>query len=183
MLRARFEDRDSAARRGTEVHELAHRYMQGQDVRVPDELAGHVDAYIRFEEEWKPQELLLETPVANTQLRYCGTVDLVADMADQRWLLDLKTTRSGVFREAALQLAAYRYCDVHLAPDGTTQPMPTVDRAACVWLKADRTYELIPVETSPAEFAVFLYAKQIAAFAQRDDVVLAALEPPEENQP
>jgi hypothetical protein len=172
-------DRDQAARRGTEVHNLAHAYMQDNDIYIPDELLGHVDAYIRFEQEWKPRELLLETPVAHTEFRYCGTVDLVADLADgNRWLLDLKTTRSGIFRDTAVQLAAYRYCDIYLSEDGVTKPMPQIDHCAAVWLRADRTYEFTPLETSPAEFRIFLYAKKIAEFAERDDVVLSPLDPP-----
>ena len=47
-------DRDDGARRGTEVHALAQRLAAGDEVDVPEELVGHVDAYLRFVEEWDP---------------------------------------------------------------------------------------------------------------------------------
>jgi hypothetical protein len=100
-------DRDAAARRGTEVHRLAQRLQAGETVDVPDELEGHVDAYLRFAEEWQPAELFVEAPIANLTWGYSGTPDIVGELFDERWLLDLKTGRSGVFSEAALQLAAY----------------------------------------------------------------------------
>lgn len=174
-------DRDQAAHRGTEVHRYAQQLARGAEVQVPDELVGHVDAYLRFLEEWQPDELLVEAPVLNTRWRYCGTVDAVADLADgQRWLLDLKTTRSGVFRETALQLTAYRNADFYLDSNGEPKllPLPRVDGCAAVWLRADRSYEFTPVEAGPEEFSVFLAALEIARFEGRDDIVGAPLEAP-----
>lgn len=180
---ARFEDRDTAARRGTDVHKLAQKLAAGDDVPVPDELLGHVDAYLAFVEAWQPRELVVEAPVASVRAGYCGTIDMIADLVDgHRWLLDLKTTRSGIFREAALQLAAYRYADFYVDVDGTVKPMIPVERCGAVWLKADRTFELVPVEADPAAFRVFLYAKQIAEFDDRDDVIGAALELPDPKE-
>jgi len=176
---ARFADRDQAARRGTEVHALAQRLAAGEDIPVPDELVGHVDAYLAFASDWDLREVFVEAPVANVTWGYCGTIDAVADLADgYRWLLDLKTGRSGIFREAALQLSAYRYAEWWLDAKGDPQPMLEVDRVGAVWLKADRSYELVPVDASPETFRTFLYCQQIAQFADRDDVVLAALDPP-----
>jgi hypothetical protein len=176
---ARFADRDAAARRGTEVHRLVERYLAGPDVQVPDELVGHVDAYIRFVEDWQPRELLVEAPVASVRFGYCGTVDVVADLADDlRWLYDVKTTRSGVFREAVLQVAAYRHADYYLDPDGEIQPMLPVDRCGVVWLRADRSYEFVPVEANEQAFAIFRAAHLIARFEERDDFIGAPLDPP-----
>lgn len=179
---ARFADRDQAARRGTEVHAYAQRLAAGVDVDVPDELIGHVDAYLAFAQDWGLRELVVEAPVANVTLGYCGTVDAIADLVDgNRWLLDLKTGRSGIFREAALQLAAYRYAEWWVGANGEVYPMVDVDRVGAVWLKADRTYELVPVDAGPETFAVFLQAKAIAEFDDRDDVLLESLRPPTQN--
>lgn len=176
---ARFADRDQAARRGTEVHGLAQRLAAGEDLPVPDELVGHVDAYLAFAEEWGLREVFVEAPVANLRWGYCGTVDAIADLADgARWLLDLKTGRSGIFREAALQLSAYRNAEWIVGRDGVPVPMPEVNKVGAVWLKADRTYELVPLDAGPETFRVFLYAQQIALFDDRDDVLGAALDPP-----
>jgi hypothetical protein len=173
-------DRDAAARRGTEVHRLAQRLQAGDEVEVPDELEGHVDAYLRFADEWQPRELFVEAPVANLSWRYSGTPDIVADLVDgSRWLLDLKTTRSGIFAEAALQLAAYRHAEWILDPaTGVVVPMPAVDRAGAVWLKADRTYELVEVDAGPETFEMFLYVLEVAGFTKRDDVIGEPLKVP-----
>lgn len=172
-------DRDAAARRGTEVHDLARQLAEGKSVRPPDEIAGHVDAYLRFAEEWQPRELLVEAPLACMRWEYSGTLDVVADLADgARWLLDLKTTRSGVFRESALQLSGYRFADWVLGPDGVV-PMPEVDRCAVVWLRGDRTYDFVPVDAGEATYRVFLYVAQVAAFDARDDLIGEPLRPPE----
>src|SRR5262245_55182724 len=108
LRRCRYLERDEAAKRGTEVHTLALALAAGQEVSVPDELVGHVDSYMRFAEEWESLERLAEVVVINRRFRYMGTLDLVTNLADARtWLLDIKTTRSGVYSENALQLAAY----------------------------------------------------------------------------
>jgi len=180
IIDARFADRDAAARRGTEVHRFARRIVVGETVEVPDELAGHVDAYLRFLDEWQPAELLVEAPVASVRWRYCGTLDLLGDLVDgTRWLLDLKTTRSGVYRESALQLSAYRNAEYYLdLASGEVRPMIEVERCGVVWLRADRSYELVPVDASPATFRVFLAAHLIARFDEREDVLGAPLEAP-----
>jgi hypothetical protein len=173
---AHERDRDAAARRGTEVHKLAHRLILGEDVTPPDELRGHVDAYISFLDQWEPQELLVETTVASKRWNYAGTLDVVADLADgQRWLYDLKTTRSGVYPENALQLAAYRHAEWLLAGDGTAVPMLPVDQAGVVWLRDSGDYELIPCDTGPAIQRTFLYALQIAQYLKEGDAIGAPI--------
>ncbi len=181
LERARWQTTSEAAVRGTDVHALAQRLAQGEEVDVPDPLVGHVDAYLRFVEEWAPTELLVEAIVANRQWRYMGTLDLIAQLADGRvWLLDWKTGGKGIFRESALQLAAYRNAEVYVDADGAEQPLPNVDAVGAVWLRADG-YDLIPVQADADSFRTFLYALQVARFcaAPPEDYIGEALAPPE----
>ena len=167
LERARFASRDGPGERGTAVHQLAHRLAAGEDVQVPEPLVGHVDAYLAFVEDWRPSEILAETVVGNRKHRYMGTLDAVAHLGDtQVWLLDFKTAASGIWPEAALQLSAYRNAEFYLDADGNEHPMPQVDVAGCVWLRADG-YDLIPVNTDPETFRVFLYAQQVAHFGSQ----------------
>lgn len=155
-----FEDRDQAAKRGTEVHNLAEKLAHGEEIEVPEPLAGHVDAYLQFLKDWQPTDALIEFVVGSTVHRYSGTGDMIATLIDgKRWLLDIKTSRSGPFGEVALQLAGYRYAE-HVVVDGETQPMPEVDRCGVIWVRADG-YDLIPFEAGPAEFRQFLYVRQV----------------------
>lgn len=153
-------DRDQAARRGTEVHNLAERLRDGGDIDVPAEIAGHVDAYVRFLEDWQPDPLLIEAVVGNRTHRYMGTFDSLERIGDDVWLLDIKTNRSGPFGEVAFQLAAYRYAEFVLDADGDEQPMPEVDRCGVVWV-TDTGYELYEYRADDVVFRQFLYIKAV----------------------
>lgn len=177
---AHREDRDAAARRGTEVHRLASELVAGLEVDVPSELAGHVDSYIRFLDAWHVAPVLVEAVVINRAHHWMGTLDLVADLADGlRWLLDIKTTRTGVYPESALQLAAYRNAEHYLDDNGTEQPMPKVDRVGAVWVRADG-YDLIEVDAGPDTYRTFRHVQRIARFRtdDGDPVIGEALQPP-----
>jgi hypothetical protein len=67
------------------------------------------------------------------QYGWAGTFDAIFEfpnglrglpMECPRLMVDLKTNRSGIFGETALQLAGYRYADTYLDEDGNEQPMP-----------------------------------------------------------
>lgn len=162
LEKARYADRDEAGNAGTQVHKLAQALATGDEVDVPEHLVGHVDSYLRFTEEWQPRETLHEAVVINRRYRYMGTLDVVAELADGRtWLLDWKTARSGVFAENALQLAGYRNAETYIGADGDEHPMPEVDQAGVVWLRADG-YDLYPLDTGEEQFRIFLYALGIA---------------------
>ena len=176
---ARFADRDAAAGRGTQIHQLAHRLAVGEEVEVPEALEGHVDAYLQFIREWEPEELFAETVVGSRQHGYMGTLDLICRLGSVTWLLDFKTTRSGIYPEAALQLAAYAHAEFMVDAEGIEQPLPAIDRAGCIWLRADG-YDLVPVDISATTFRTFLYAMQMAHFVTSDRGVYVgeALPPP-----
>ena len=180
---AHRRNRDAAARRGTEVHSLAEQLMRGAEVEVPDELVGHVDAYIQFVDDWQPDpDTLIERVVVNRQHRYMGTFDAVGSLKGMPGLglYDIKTSRSGPFGDVALQLAAYRYAGMYLE-DGKEVTMPDIDWCAVLWVRADG-YDLIPIQAGPAEFRAFLYVQQVAAFMERaPELVLPALYPPKDS--
>jgi hypothetical protein len=124
LKQAPYTDRDTAAKRGTEVHSLAEKLIHGEEVDVPEELAGHVDSYVRFLDDWKPQPVLTEVVVGSRRWRYAGSLDLIADLPDgRRVIADVKTTRSGIYGETALQVAAYRYAEFYLDAEGNEQSM------------------------------------------------------------
>jgi len=178
LERARWDTVKSAAARGTDVHSLAMRLAAGLEVDVPEPLEGFVDAYLKFVDDWQPEEILIEAPVFNRTLRYAGTLDLIARLKDG-WvhLLDWKTTGSGIWPETAIQLAAYRNAEFYLDAEGNERPLPQVDYCGAVWLRADG-YDLIPVEASAEAFKIFQWARAVARFATspREDWVGEARE-------
>lgn len=192
LIGAANEDRDAAARKGTAVHRLAERIVAlPEDAPldfVPDELAGHVDSYLKFLAEHDPDPIAVELVVANRRERYCGTADLVAHMDGQVWLLELKTARSGIFPESALQAAAYEHAEVYTLPGegGEEHPMADlgIERCGSVHLRADG-YDLRPLDTGPEVWAYFrhlawLYRATWDKKVDRTrDWVGWAIEPPE----
>ena len=174
---ARYEDRDAAAKRGTEVHDLAEKLMLGQEVTVPDELRGHVEAYVRFLDEWNPTPILTEVTVVNYTHGYAGTLDMVAKFSPGNVLADIKTTRSGIYGETALQLAAYRYAEVYIGHDGEEHELPDIVDTWAIWVRGDG-YSVIPVNTSPSVFDDFRRVAATSRAAKRlSSYVLPELEP------
>jgi hypothetical protein len=183
---AAWEDRNTMAVRGQDVHAALHALQTDPaGVVEREELVPFLDAYDRFDGEWKPREILVEAVVGSRAFRYCGTCDLVADLADgARWLLDWKTGGSGIYPEVALQLAGYRYAEVALDADGNETPMPAVDRCGALWLRDDGSYDLYPVEVDEGTFELFVYLRQLHDFqkAERGTVIGDVLAPPVPNE-
>jgi hypothetical protein len=178
LKKARYEDRDAAAKRGTEVHDLAEHLLNGQEVTVPDELRGHVESYVRFLDEWQPTPVIVEKTVVNYTYGYAGTLDMVVDLPDgRRVLADIKTTRSGIYGETALQLAAYRYAEVYL-DGGDELEMPEVHDTWGIWVRADG-YEVVPLIADAKTFDDFRRVAAVARTAQRiKSYILPSLEAP-----
>jgi hypothetical protein len=160
---AHYADRDAAGKRGTEVHKLADALGRGEKVAVPEELAGHVESYVTFLDDHDIRPVLTESSVVYLKPlnEYAGTLDLVADFPalSARLLCDVKTARSGVFPDNALQLAAYRWA-THYLDGGDLKPMPEVDGCAVIHVRADG-YSLVPLEAGPVEHRFFLYCRQL----------------------
>lgn len=166
---ARYAEKDKAARRGTEVHTAAEKLLAGQTVQVPDEIAGHVESYARFMEEFDVEPVHVEFSCISYRWGYAGTADLCARLTiDGRRvtvLADLKTSRSGVFGDVALQLAAYRYAEVWVVDGQEIEPVQ-VDHCVGIHVRGDG-YDLLPVEAGEQEHRDFLYAMRVGMFADR----------------
>ena len=164
---ARYAEKDAAARRGTEVHAAAELLLAGKDVKVPEEIAGHVEAYARFLDEFQVEPIHVEFSCVSYRWGYAGTADLCArlvlpDKGPTTLLMDLKTTRSGIFGETALQLAAYRHADVWVVDGEEIEPVQ-VDYCAAIHVRADG-FDLVPVEAGESEHKSFLYAMKVREF-------------------
>lgn len=166
LEKAHYADRDAAGKRGTEVHRLAEKLANGEEVVVPEELAGHVESYVKFLDDFDVDPVLTEAPVVSYRWKYAGTMDLGARLRGHGLLgLDVKTARSGVFPDNALQLAGYMFCDQYLdVASGEMRDMPKFDGAAVVHVRADG-YSLVPVEVDRDVYRYFLYCQQLWRWA------------------
>lgn len=191
----RFRDRDAAANRGTEVHRLGELLAQGETVEVPDELAGHVNSYVRFLDEWRPYDAILEGVIVNRTWRYMGKFDILAwfdrlprwltDKIDHgppyRGLLDIKTSRSGIFPDTGLQLEGYRNGEALLI-GADEHPMPDVDFVAAIHVRADG-YDVIAFDIErtqrPTTFEIFLYCMQVGRWLDWKEGAAASIRSPQ----
>jgi hypothetical protein len=180
---ARYAEKDAAANRGTQVHRIAEQLIAGKEVPIPDELAGHAESYVRFLDEFAVTAVAVEFTVYSPKHRYAGTGDLIADITHPdlgriRALLDVKTNRSGIYGETALQLAAYRYAEIYVTDDGTEIDPYEVEFTGAIHVRGDG-YSLIPVTAGPEQFRSFLYVQQVARFVTESrDLVGDAVTPP-----
>lgn len=168
--------RDQAAGLGTMVHETVEAIIMGAPApRAPAGLPGeervridqHVRQFLLFEAELKPKFRASEATIFNRSCRYAGTLDAIADIAGETWLIDVKTAASGVWPDAALQLAAYRAGEFVGLPDRETeQALPEVHRGGVLHLQAD-SWSLIPVECGPIIFDHFCAAYAVWRWNQR----------------
>lgn len=176
--------KDAAADMGTRVHALAEAHLLGQTLAPQDgdDIAGlFIKQYEKFladfEIELDRDVIATEMTVANLQVGYAGTLDIilrlpldgfVPGMALKRvddpaergtFLIDIKTslTRSAnqCYPENALQLTGLRDCREAWMPDGSIEPMPKGITGCAVLNLRQKSYELIPMPTRDLERAAF----------------------------
>lgn len=161
---AAWKRRDAAALRGTQVHELGVDLAAGLPVVVPDALSVPVQAYARWLDRWHVVPTITERPVVNPEHGWAGTIDLRANLADQDWLLDLKTGK-GVYESHALQLAAYAHAAWWLREDGELVPFTLPQHAGVVHIRGDEC-ELMPIDFSERTYRTFRHAAAVASWAR-----------------
>lgn len=194
----RYESRDEAANRGTQVHKMGERLINNESVVVPDYLRGYVDSYVRFLDEFQLRARYVEALVYSESHRYVGTLDIFGDILlpdmpeydhlprDENGfvcncLIDAKTNRSGIFGETALQLAGYRFAQFMQTdpkdPD-TAFEMPEVTWTGALWIRPNG-YQLVPVVADEEQHRAFLYVQQVGQWDKTSrDLVGAPIEPP-----
>lgn len=177
----------SAATRGTRIHALGEQLANGDQVDVPDEIAGPVTAYAKFLDRWDIEVVATETPVGSPRYGYAGTADAwatIGKLDNLSVLLDLKTGK-GVYESTALQLAAYRFAELWQPDKGVEELLPAVDDVFVAHILPDDV-RLLPVTADADTFRAFLYLMQTRRWLDdyRDEpLVGAALNRPEDYTP
>jgi hypothetical protein len=159
--------RNAAGLRGTEVHSIGSRLVVGERVEgIADEVAGKVDQYVRFLNEWKVEPLLVEAAICNMEVPYGGTLDLIFRtplFPDRVFLGDIKTS-GGVYGETSLQLEAYGRADFYIDPrDGKEYPLAGLGVTDHVVIHLqDNAYRVIKMVSGDEPWGLFLHAAAIA---------------------
>jgi len=178
LKRTPYKAKDEGAITGTAIHELTETMdeLGGIPKLVSARQHGYARGYLDFLENFEPTYHLSETSVLHTELNYAGTLDRLVEFPETIWgdteppgwyqpgaryVLDVKTTRSGVFPETALQLAAYRNAteiigetengEPTLTPTGFDDVSPT---GLVLWLRPNE-WALVPLDAGDAAFGIF----------------------------
>ncbi len=147
---------ERAADLGTRIHNGAEARMLGAPVADDPEILPYIAQFDRFVQLWgiDPERDVVATEITcmHRRLGYAGTADLMVWLPTgprgrrELWLIDYKTsaTRSAksVYPEYTQQLAALRFCETVLLPDDTDDPMPRIQRAGVLNLRA-RSHALV----------------------------------------
>ena len=160
--------RDAAAGKGTRIHTIAEQAAAGHEVDIPEGLEGHIEACIKFLDQYDFQPVISEATVINRAVPYAGTLDAVGDMLGHRYLIDWKTGKS-VYAEAALQLNAYANAEHYLGPDGAEHPVAElgIERAAVVHLRADG-FDVYPMVLTEQAFNLFRHVALVGRWVKWD---------------
>lgn len=106
----------------------------------------HIEAWLRFRDEHKPEIVDAEVPDYHRRLMYAGTRDRLLVLSSDMTLADIKTTHK-VSRVDGLQTAAY----TAIAEQGKA---PKIARRVTIQLRSDGSYH-IEDWTDRGDFAVF----------------------------
>jgi len=151
-----WQKRDDAAALGTTVHDHIEAHVLDQTPPTPSPEVGVRMAYFEnWLTDYNPVFEASEATVYNRKHGYAGTLDAIAIIGENRYIIDVKTTKSGVFPEHSLQLTAYRHAEFIGAPNGDEVPMPEVDGAAVLWL-SPTGYKFVGVRSDADIFESFL---------------------------
>jgi hypothetical protein len=154
---------ENSAQLGSAVHDAVEKRILGENLDITtlsDDVKPFIKSYINFEEIFKPTYEMSEATVLSYKYGYAGTLDAIATFNNPelglvgRYIIDWKTSKSGPYPEAALQMAAYKHADVILLPNGTEVELPECDGAIVVKLRP-RSYEVVPANVDQDTFKYF----------------------------
>ena len=116
--------RDLAADRGSKIHQAIDQLLSTGKLSHDDKFLNtfkdrleelSADEYwailtfIEFCKEYQPKFILNEKVVVHEAFVYAGTLDILCQIGDDLWLLDIKTGKN-VYMSHRIQLSAYKQC-------------------------------------------------------------------------
>jgi len=156
-----YRKRNSAADSGTDVHSYAEGRLGGLRAAPQCQADRNVDEIL---DALRPEPIFTEETVWHSREEYAGTFDAIVKVGDEQWLVDWKSG-SGVYSETSLQLAAYRYAEGIVTPEGKQLTLPRIDRCVVLHVPKDSAkWAIVPVTADDLEFGVFRSVKALSAW-------------------
>lgn len=182
LANAPRETKNSAAVRGSDLHDLAERNATGRELPadIGDDVRAMLGHYRTFLTDFEPVITHTEMTVLNRTLGYGGTCDAIMRLPafeGRPLVVDYKTGRTGPYPEWAVQLAAYAGGEYVLTRERgaiVTNPMPDVDAGKALILRVrPHTYELHEADLTglldvfAAMLGVHAFTENESPFTQR----------------
>ena len=118
----------------------------------------HLEQYRRFLADYKPEYLLKEATLVNSEERYAGTADGICTIDGVMYVMDIKT--GGVYDTVAMQLAAYRFA-THFICDDELLPLPYNAQHGLVLQLKPESYKVYHVRCDVPDLEAFLALKRV----------------------
>jgi hypothetical protein len=152
--------KDASADLGTRVHALAEASAKGEPVDKADaDVLGHLENYLRWQRDARPQYLGVEYMVYSEQHGYGGTADMAVVLDGVSWLIDIKTGKN-IYGETALQLSALAHGDWIGRPgDPKKYRLPEVTKYGVLHVTGAMA-ELVPYDVGEAEWRAFVALRE-----------------------
>lgn len=99
---------ENSAKEGSLIHEIAEKYLIGEQPDIPAEIQPAISAFLNFLEERNVHvdKDFVEKRVFHPLHRYAGTIDALALIDGKFGVLDIKTSQA-IYRDYNLQTSAY----------------------------------------------------------------------------
>ena len=98
---------DTAAHRGTAIHNSIENWIKFGLEDVDPEFQGYMDGFLEWWNLRKPEVIGSEVRIYHKLMRYAGTADMVAIIDGKLNLIDFKTTYRLIEKNCRVQLEAY----------------------------------------------------------------------------
>lgn len=184
------EVKDKAADLGDRIHKAAEQRLLGAPIAQDLEVMPYITQLELWLDAWgvdlDEHVEATEITVFHRQLGYAGTADLMIWLPTgpggrlELWLIDFKTSATrpakSVYPENTLQLAALRFAETVLMPDDTDAPMPPIERAGVLNLRAN-SYALVPMPADRNAHRAFRGALETTKWLHAAPSSYAALSP------
>jgi len=153
-----YRTKEKAGLKGKDIHKIIQNLSKGGKVEKTKEIKGYIEAYEKFKADVPFRILATEKIVYSKKYGYAGTLDAIIKFKNgELAIIDFKTGKY-VYREASIQLSAYKQALEEMYPK---KKKP--DKTFVVHLKSDGTYSLIEKNAS---FQIFLALKKVWLWQQ-----------------
>ena len=123
---------------GTHVHDAIEKYEKCEDVELTLEEEICFSEYLALKEQFDIDPIEQETLV-HFEDRYCGRLDMIANVSGVRSLIDIKTTAKLDKESLSWQLSFYNMAYL------TQNPKGYFDKYYCIWLPKGKMGQLVEI--------------------------------------